>query len=101
MSTVELPLIAAQQTLNTNLAGIQYQIRVTWNAPSSAWIMDVSDAEGVAIAQGIALVAGADLLEQLEYLGIGGALVAQTDGDPFAPPTFTNLGSDGHVYFIT
>lgn len=98
---VEIPLIAAQQTLNINLDGVQYQLRVTWNAPSSCWLLDVSDSDGVAIAQGIALTSGADLLEQLEYLGIGGALVAQTDGDENAQPTFANLGENGHLYFIT
>lgn len=101
MTTAEIPLINAQQTLSINLGGIQYQLRVTWNDPSSCWVMDIADSDGVAIAQGIALTAGADLLEQLEYLGIGGAMVAQTDSDPFSPPTFLNLGENGRLYFIT
>ena len=101
MTTLEIPLIAEQQTLNVNLQGVQYQLRVTWCAPMDCWLLDILTAEAVAIVQGIAIVSGADLLEQLEYLGIGGALVANTDGDANTPPSFTNLGTDGHLYFIT
>lgn len=100
MSTVEIPLINQQQTLSVNLKGIQYQLRVTWNSPSSCWILDISDDAGVGIAQGIALTSGADLLEQLEYLGLGGALVAQTDGNVYLPPSFSSLGITGHLYFL-
>jgi len=98
---VELPLIASQQTLSVTLNGVQYQLRLTWNPPAEVWLMDVSDPDGVAIAQGIALTAGADLLEQLEYLELGGAIVTATDSDLNIPPSQTNLGDQGHVYFLT
>ena len=49
---------------------------------------------------GIPIVTGIDLLEQYQHLGIAGQIVAQTDGDTFAVPTQSNLGTAGRLYFI-
>lgn len=101
MATYRIPLINSQQALTIMLGTIAYRLRVTWNAPGQAWLLDIADRDGVAIAQGIALTAGADLLGQLEYLGINGALVARVDSDVFTPPDRSNLGSGGSLYFIS
>ena len=45
------------------------------------------------------VVTGADLLAQLEYLGMESAFIALTDGDFDAPPTYENLGATGHIYY--
>lgn len=100
MTPYELPLQATPQSLTIELAGTTYEITVRWNTYASCWVIDFADASGVPIAQGIPLVTGADLLGQLGYLGIGGALVCQTDSDLTAPPTYDNLGSTGHAYFV-
>lgn len=97
----EIPLIASPQTLSVQLAGVPYQLTVRWNAVQGAWVTDLADAQGDPVLSGVPFVCGADLFEQFGYLGFGGALVAQSDFDPAAPPTFDNLGSTGHVYFVT
>lgn len=101
MTTVEVPLQPMQQTLTTTLGGQQLHLRVTWNDVASVWLLDIADANSVPLVSGVAVVAGADLLEQFEYLGLGGALVALTDGDANTPPTFDNLGLNGHLYFVS
>lgn len=101
MTTYRIPLINNQQSLTIALGAATYRMRVTWNAPGEAWLLDIADRDGVAIAQGIALTAGTDLLGQLEYLGIRGALVARVDSDVFTPPDRSNLGNGGSLYFIS
>jgi hypothetical protein len=97
----EVPLQATPQTLAISLAGTVYNLRLTWCPPVQVWVLDVADGGGNPLVQGQPLVTGADLLAQLAYLGIGGSLYAQSDSDPSAPPTFTNLGQQGHLYFVT
>ena len=95
----EIPLVADPQKLNITLAGVSYRLTVTWNDAAQIWNLDIADADGVPILEGIALVAGVNLLEQYDYLHFGGGLYAQTDGGYLYPPTFDNLGSSGHLYF--
>ena len=98
----EIPLIAGPQQLVISLAGTSYQLTLHWCVPAAAWVLDIASSDGsTPIVSGIPLVTGADLLEQYAYLGIGGKLVAQTDGDVYAVPTFNNLGNGGRLYFVT
>lgn len=96
----EIPLIAAGQTFAVTLAGTDYNMKVRWNAASSCWILDISDATENPLVSGIPMVTGADLLEQYAYLGIGGQLFVQTDNDTDAVPTYANLGTTGHLFFV-
>jgi len=97
---LEIPLIAAAQTFTATLVGVTYTMTVHWCAPASCWVLDIADSTDVPIISGIPIVTGADLLEQYGYLNIGGQLIAETDFDTDAVPTFDNLGSLGHLYFI-
>lgn len=97
----EIPLIAAPQSFSISLNGSIYSVRLAWNTVAASWTLDLADVNNVPILQGIPLVTGADLLEQYAYAGIGGSLYVQSDGDLTAVPTFTNLGSTGHLYFVT
>lgn len=102
MSTPYLiPLQPTPQTLTISLSGVQYQLTVRWNETNQSWIIDIADSNGNPILSGIPMVTGADLLEQFEYLDIGGMLLAQTSSNTDAVPTFANLGSDGNLYFVT
>lgn len=102
MAVFEIPFVpGTPQTMQISLAGIVYGIKVRWCDPASCWTMDISDANGNPIIQGVPIITGADLLSQFEYLGIGGALIAQTDTDADAVPTFDNLGSQAGLYFVT
>lgn len=88
------------QTFTIQLAGTDYTLTATWNVPSSVWLVSIANANGQALVSSIPLVTGCDLLEQFEYVGIGGQLFSQTDHDPFAPPTFENLGTLGRLFFV-
>lgn len=71
-----------------------------WNVPANCWVVDIATEEGTPVLCGIPLVTGADLLEQFGYLGFGGQLIAVTDNARDTPPTFSNLGITGHMYYI-
>lgn len=104
MSTVfEVPLVPSQnQKLSISLNGVSYQLIFNWvAADEGGWTVDIDDASGNPIIQGIPLVTGANLLAQFDYLALGGALVVQSDGDQTAVPTFDNLGHQSHLYFVT
>lgn len=76
-------------------------VNLKWNKPADCWMVDLLDDNGNALVLGFSLVTGADLLEQFKYLGIEGQIMAQTDHDSSAVPTYENLGSRGHMYFLT
>lgn len=97
---LEIPLIPAPQSFRVQLVGVFYSMSVRWNIPAGAWVLDIADVDDVPIVAGIPLITGADLLEQYEYLGIGGQLIVQSDDNVDAVPTYANLGSIGHLYFI-
>lgn len=99
MTIGEIPLDPSPQVFQIALGDKQFQVSVDWNNYSNSWSMSIADAAGVPIISSIPLVTGADLLEQVEYLNIGGKLTTQVEGNPFEIPTFENLGISSHVYF--
>lgn len=98
-ATFEIPLIASPQTFSVSLNGTTYEMAVFWCEPDQCWILNIADAQGIPILRGVPLITGANLLAQYEYLGIPGVLQCQTDHDPFAVPTFDNLGNGGRLYY--
>ena len=104
MSTAyEIPLqVGIPQTFTAKLSGVEYQLTLQYrNAPNGGWVLDIANSAGVPIVSGIPLVTGANLLEQYAYLGFGGRLWVQTTSNPDAVPTFSNLGEDGLLYWVT
>lgn len=97
----EIPLSPTPQTLTIALSGKTYRLKLRWNVTAQVWILDITDEQGVDILTGLAVVTGCDLLEPFDYLDFGGSLVALTDNNYDLPPTFKNLGSTGHIYWIT
>lgn len=100
-TTYTVPLTNVPQTFTINLNNIDYTFTVKWNDIAQSWYLDIADANQNPIACGIPLVTGADLLSQLEYLGIGGALNVYTNGMPTQVPTLDNLGGNANLYFTT
>jgi hypothetical protein len=97
----EIPLLPQAQRFNIVLGGNEYQLNVYWNNQNFTWVIDLYDSTGTnQILTVIPLVTGTDLFSQYAYLNLGGQLIAQTDGDIYTPPTYSNLGSTGHLYFI-
>ena len=101
MANYEIPLSAANQSFTVTLGTTDYRLTVIYrDAKEAGWILDIADTEGNAIVSGIPLVTGHDLLEQYAYLGIGGQMIVATTGDPYAVPTFENLGDACKLYWI-
>lgn len=101
MTIYEIPLSNTPQRFIITMAGVDYQLTLQWCWPMQAWVLNFSTPTGEPILHGVPLVTGVDLLEQFGYLNFNGVLLAQTDFDPQAVPTFDNLGTTGHAYFIT
>lgn len=103
MSTFLIPLENTPQTFELPLAGATYLLTCKWNdAPEAGWILDFADATtNETIVTNVPLITGANILENLEYLGFLGQLFIFTDGNDFAVPTLLNLGVESNLYFVT
>lgn len=98
-SLFEVPLSAKPQSLKITLANVVYQFTVQWRT-RAGWVLDIASQDAEPIVQGLPLVTGADLLGQHKHLGIGGSLMVATDADLDAVPTYANLGTESHLYFV-
>ncbi|MFV8849811.1 phage baseplate plug family protein [Serratia fonticola] len=96
---IEIPLTPTAQQFAIQLAGVQYQMTLIWR-DAAGWVLDIANNDRTPLIQGIPLVAGADLLAQYRYLGIGGALFVVSDPNVLFPPTKDNLGIECHLYFL-
>jgi hypothetical protein len=101
MTAYEIPTAPRPQRFTISLGGTVYNLKLSWCDPAACWILDIADAGGALLLAGIPLVTSADLLEQYGYLGFPGELRVQTDGAIDAVPTYENLGTRGHLYFVT
>lgn len=102
-SIFKLPLqIGVPQTFSAVLGGVTYQLTLQYrNDPNGGWVLDIDDVSGNPLVHGLPLVTGINLLAQHKHLGFGGGLYVQTSDNPDAVPTFSNLGSDGLLYWVT
>lgn len=100
MTIFLMPLVAIAQSFNITLNNINYTITCRWNdAQDSGWVMDFVLADTlVPLVFNVPLITGADLMDGLEYLGIG-SFIVYTDSDPLSVPTFDNLGVNSNVYY--
>jgi hypothetical protein len=99
VSYYEIPTQPTAQFFSISLNGTTYYVKLQWCAPAQCWIMELSDSNQDLIVGGIPLITGADLLEQLSYLEVGGSMFVQSDFDPSEVPDYASLGSTGHLYF--
>lgn len=104
----DIPLTPGiNQRFKTTLNGVEYTIDLNWNKVSKLWVMDIYNTDiTISILRGIPLVTGTNLLGQYPYTepGLNGGMVVMTIGPGESPdeiPTFENLGTDGHLYFVT
>lgn len=96
----EIPLTTQAQRFGISLSGVDYTLITWWSPASNSWVLSIHDADDNAILDSVPLITGANLLEQYDYLALGGQLIVQTDGDVNAVPTYENLGSQGHLYWV-
>lgn len=101
MTAYEIPLSTLPQSFTIDLGSKTYVLTVLWNDAMQVWTLDIAQQDGTPLLQCLPIVTGCDLLEQYGYLEFGGQLIAQVDHDPFAAPSLDNLGSTGHLYFVT
>lgn len=102
MSTPYLvPLQPMAQEFDISLAGTTYHLVLKWNTFSACWELYIEDSQQNPILSGVPLVTGCDLLEQFDYLGIGGSLVVQSTNNPDLVPNYATLGSTGNLFFVT
>lgn len=103
MATVqEFPLRPEAQKMTIQLGTSTYSVRFGWaDSPEGGWFIDIGDVNGNALINGLPLTAGENILQQFDYLGIGGEIRVATDVDELREPTYDNLGSNGKVFFIT
>lgn len=100
MRYFEIPLIAKPQDFDVRLLGVLYTFRIRyWAAEEAGWTLDIKDASGNWLARGIAMVTGANLLDQFDQLNIGGGLWIGTTDAAEPAPTFKGLGSAMRLYF--
>lgn len=93
-----IPLVPEPQKLAISLGGVNYVLKLRYNARLELWLLDIADAEERPLVSGIPLVTGADLLGQYRHLGIKGALIAYEGGSD-RPPMFDTLGVTGGLVF--
>ncbi|ARP90328.1 hypothetical protein CAL14_08535 [Bordetella genomosp. 9] len=96
----EIPLTADSQRFTITLAGVAYNLALTWRS-GTGWVLDIADANDAPLVSGIPLVTGTDLLGQFGHLGIGGKLIVLVDGDIASVPAYDNLGTEAKLYFVT
>lgn len=95
-----IPVDNIPQRFTVELGGRAVTIRSRWNDVAGLWFVDIYDAATTApIVLSMPLVTGINLLRQHRHKGLEGGLVAFTEGDQWAPPTFANLGAEGRVTY--
>ena len=99
MSTsFEIPLQPWPQTFSVDILSVTYRMETRWlEADNAGWALNIFDRNLAPIALGLPLVTGANILDGLDYLGIGAVLYMLTDGDPTQPPTVSSLGVTSHL----
>jgi hypothetical protein len=98
---LEIPLVpSTAQTFTVTLVGITYTFTIQWCPPAACWILNIGDLNNVPIVFGIPIITGTDLLSAFGYLDFGFQLIATSDFDNDAVPTFDNLGLTGHLYAV-
>jgi len=97
----EIPLTNVPQRFEIELSGRSLLFVNKWNDELKLWLIDIADAETeVELLTSLPLVSGADLLAQLQHLGIPGSLVVYTEGDELSPPAQNNLGVEAKLYYL-
>lgn len=101
MTAYEVPLTGGAQSLVASLGSTEYRMTVRWCPPAACWVLDLDLTDGTAVAHGLPLVPGADMLGQLGHLGFEGQLRVQSLDAPDAIPDYGSLGTNGLLFFVT
>ncbi len=103
MTSYEIPLAGMPETFAIPLNGTTYRLTVQYrDAELGGWFLDIADATGSPIVSGIALVTGANLLDQYcqETIAGGAALYVINVAGGDDAPAFGNLGTDTRLVMV-
>lgn len=100
MPVNEIPLNPYPENFNITLDDKEYTLTTSWCGAANTWMLTISQTSGPVLS-GIPLIPGVNLLAQYPDLGFKGQLVAQVDHNQSAVPSFSGLGTNGHLYYIT
>lgn len=98
---LEVPLTPQAQKFSIPIAGETYGMTMQYrDAEDGGWMMDLANSAGKALASGIPMVTGTDLLGQLKHLGVNAVMGMVNSGGGDDAPTFANLGISSHLVFL-
>lgn len=101
MATVEIPIQSAPQSFSVFLSGLNYTMRVYYaDVPMGGWLLDIGDDLGNPLANGLSLAPNANIIEQFEYLDMGGKLYVVNDLDKFAMPDWGAFSETAHIVWV-
>lgn len=101
MAVYEIPLSGYPEQFEVEINGTTYIMRVRWNHELNRWVLDLGRSATDWLIRNLALVAGQNLLEQYESLGLGFELHIQCNGKPDDEAAFDNFGVEAHLYAVT
>lgn len=98
MQSVPLPTSEnPKSTQSVQLDGQTYELTFTWSARTDTWTMDIATSDGLALAEGLLLAPGVDLLQTVTPEDRpGGALVVANQG--YITPNLEGINSSYLIY---
>lgn len=100
MNIFKIPLNSKPEQFDIDLGDTPYKMRFYFNSAMERWTFDLMDSDGNYLTQHQPLVAGSNILDLYEFLGLSGYFIAYTDGDDKADPLQDNLGNDANLYWV-
>ena len=98
MTTFIVPLSGYAEQFGITINNVNYTFTLTWRG---SWYLDIGDSTNAPIVNGLPLVTGIDLLSPYGYLGFVGQIYMVNIAGGDNPPTFTNLGTDCIMQYVT
>jgi hypothetical protein len=105
MATLEIKIPDVARTSGSVITkavldGVNFAIRLQWNARAGVWQMSIADAEDVAIVSGLTLVPAWDLLGLVTGTRrpAGQIMLWRSDGS-FVHPGLADLGTTCKLYY--
>lgn len=101
MADFEIPLNPYPERFNITLGAQDLVLQTSWSEINKTWSLTIRRPDESTVLAGLPLIPGVDLLAQHQHLGLGGSLYAKVDHSNHEVPGFADLGTTGHLYFVT
>lgn len=80
-----------------NNGNISLKLRLTYNEISRYWSVDITNRDGAMLISALPLVPGQNILEQYEYMNVGGAWVIPRSSVKEEWPSYSTLTSNWYL----